>query len=159
MTQNEVAGSWHQNHAIFPAHPRRKQVWPLSAGARTTGSAAQSAFTFRCGTCGVSAERRNAHASGGLHDRLQLGFVLTYFFPFFIVFASFTASATPFSAAVFFTLALSAPVSDFRAPRYCPCSFLAPRAFGESFASYHPETRRRGSRGLPMVVVQHATKA
>ena len=34
--------------------------------------------------------------------------------------ASFTASATPFSAAVCFTFARSSPLSDFKAPRYCP---------------------------------------
>jgi len=43
-----------------------------------------------------------------------------YFFPFFIDRASFTASATLFSAAVCFTFARSAPVSDFKAPKYCP---------------------------------------
>ena len=34
--------------------------------------------------------------------------------------ASFTASATPFSAAICLSLALSAPCSDFKAPKYCP---------------------------------------
>ena len=41
-------------------------------------------------------------------------------YAFFIVIASFTASATPLSLAVCFTFARSAPVSDFKAPMYCP---------------------------------------
>ena len=41
-----------------------------------------------------------------------------YFFYFLSVSASFTASATPFSAAVSFTLARSAPLSDFKAAFY-----------------------------------------
>src|SRR5208283_2150169 len=65
-----------------------------------------------------------------------IGEVDSYFFAFFIPRASFTACATPLSAAVCFTFALSAPVSDFRALKYCPCSFRARLTFGVTFFTF-----------------------
>ena len=41
-------------------------------------------------------------------------------YAYFIPSASFTASATPLSLATALTLALSAPLSDLKAPMYCP---------------------------------------
>jgi len=58
---------------------------------------------------------QSGHDTSAMMNR-QLG----SYFAFFIPCANFTASATPLSLATALTLALSAPLRDFRAPMYCP---------------------------------------
>ena len=80
---------------------------------------------YRAGGANFVGGKRPAGPAGRAQDLVPsgrhaqpVGLAQPYAYAFFIPAASFTASATPFSLATAFTFALSAPLSDFNAPRY-----------------------------------------
>ena len=88
------------------------------------GFARQPIYPGHLGHPGHLARRVGEHPHGrmyGMHPAVTAcNAAWAYCFTFLSDCASFTASATPIFAAVFFIFALSAPVSDFKAPRYWP---------------------------------------